>query len=373
MPASNSGSSLRQIAQELDLSIAAVSMALRGHPEISRSTIERVTALAAKVGYRTNPLLQSVMSHVRSASVRRMWLNFAFVWLDATPQSVRTNPFQAQTIRSVTGRARQLGLHLEQFYLTEAGMTAQRLEQILLARGISGMIFSPSATILKVDLAIDWSKFSVVVMGNVPWSQNFQRSGHNHYRGMCLALEEVARLGYRRPAIVLKENLNERAERTPEAAFLTHHPLPSEAAALVFRLGGNRDKETTGFHQWTTKLRPDCLLFPFMDGFSPSLDGISIGKRHFHAGLDLAVADGTAGIHYAFEAVGSKAVDLLITQMLHNERGIQTQAQTVLADGTWQDGPSLPPLPPGPKEPDRRRFAAGRRRSGRRSSAARGE
>jgi len=333
--------SLKQLAQECGLSVAGVSMALRGHPRVSAATRARVQALAERRGYRTNPLLRSVMSHVRSASSHRSWINIAFVWIEATPKSVRTDPFQQQTIHSVQQRAEQLGLRLEQFFLSEPGMTPARLEKILLARGISGVIFSPSSHIPNVRLPFDWSRFAVVIIGNTPWTPEFHRAAHHHYQGMRTALVEVDRLGYRRPGAVLMQNLNERARRTPEAAFLTHHPSPTQAAKLIFRITGPR--ATSDFRKWLASAKPDCLLFPFFEGFTPDLGGIHLANRHPHAALDIFTAEGIAGMHQDFEAIGTNAIDLLMTQLLHNDRGVPRRAKFVLAEGIWVGAPSLPP------------------------------
>ena len=338
---SESHPSLKQIAKSCGLSIAAVSMALRGHSRISKETTRKVRLAAEKAGYRTNPLIRSVMSHVRSASNKRSWINIAFVWLEATPKSIRSDPFQIQTIQSVRKRTEALGLKLDQFFLKDPGMTPERLEKILLARGISGIIFSPSSYIPNVRLPITWSNFSVVIIGNTPWTPEFHRAGHHHYQGMRSALTEVERLGYRRPGAVMMQNLNERARRTPEAAFLTHHPDPAAASDLIFRITGPH--ATGDFKRWLSRARPDCLLFPFFEGFTPDLGGIHLANNYPHAALDIFMAGGIAGLHQDFEAIGENAVDLLMTQLLHNDRGVPRRPKIVLAEGSWQGAPSLPP------------------------------
>jgi len=342
MASPGSAPSLKELAHECGLSVAGVSMALRDHPRVSAATRARVQALAERRGYRTNPLLRSVMSHVRSANSHRSWINIAFVWLEATTKTVRSDPFQRQTIHSVQQRAEQLGLRLEQFFLSEPGMTAARLEKILVARGISGVIFSPSSHIPNVRLPFDWSRFAVVIMGNTPWTPEFHRAAHHHYQGMRTALVEVERLGYRRPGAVVMQNLNERARRTPEAAFLTHHPSPTQAAKLIFRITGPR--ATSDFRKWLASTKPDCLLFPFFEGFTPDLGGIHLAHHHPHAALDIFAGEGIAGMHQDFEAIGTNAIDLLMTQLLHNDRGVPRRSKFVLAEGNWVGAPSLPPI-----------------------------
>jgi len=178
-------------------------------------------------------------------------------------------------------------------------------------------------------------------MGNTPWTPEFHRAAHHHYQGMRTALAEVDRLGYRRPGVVVMQNLNERARRTPEAAFLTHHPAPKQAPHLIFRISG--PKATSDFKKWLLRTKPDCLLFPFFEGYTPDLGGIRLEGKHPHAALDIFVPKGIAGMHQDFEAVGANAVDLLMTQLLHNDRGVPRRPKIVLAEGEWRNAPSLPP------------------------------
>ncbi len=332
---------MRQIAAECGISVAAVSMALRGHPRISDETVVRVTEAAKRHGYRTNPLLRSVMSHVRAASAKKkMWLNIAFVWLEATPESVRSDPFESQTVRSVEERAAQLGLHLEQFFLSARGMSPKRLEQIILARGISGVIFSPSANIPNVELGFAWDKFSVVVIGNCPWSPEFHRAGHHHYRSMCRAITRIGQLGYIRPALILEEKRNERAWRTPEAGFLTHYPGDVDPRKMIFRMPDNK---LGSLKRWLKQSHADCLVFPFLDGWSADFKETQLGKRYPYAALDIFTPGDVSGIHWDFKTIGANAVDLLMNQLLHLERGVPARAHVVLAEGAWHPGSTLPP------------------------------
>ena len=52
--------SLKDLAQELGVSIATVSRALRNSPEIGMEMQEKVKALAKKLNYRPNPFAQSL-------------------------------------------------------------------------------------------------------------------------------------------------------------------------------------------------------------------------------------------------------------------------------------------------------------------------
>ena len=54
---------LKELARLLNLAPSTVSRALKGHPDISKSTQERVKALAKKWHYRPNALAMGLRNH----------------------------------------------------------------------------------------------------------------------------------------------------------------------------------------------------------------------------------------------------------------------------------------------------------------------
>lgn len=71
---------LRDIARELDVSHATVSLALRDHARISVETRLRVRMKADEMGYRQDPML-SALSHYRSAR-REIPRQTALAWIN---------------------------------------------------------------------------------------------------------------------------------------------------------------------------------------------------------------------------------------------------------------------------------------------------
>ena len=54
---------LKDIAEKADLSVAAVSMALKNHRSLPTDTIDRVKALADEMGYAPDPALSALAAH----------------------------------------------------------------------------------------------------------------------------------------------------------------------------------------------------------------------------------------------------------------------------------------------------------------------
>jgi len=79
---------LKDLAAELGLSVAAVSMALRNHRKIAAATRERVKAKAAELGYRPDPTLRALADYrTRRRAAARRWNRVALV-----PPALREDP-----------------------------------------------------------------------------------------------------------------------------------------------------------------------------------------------------------------------------------------------------------------------------------------
>jgi len=344
MPSNQNTPSLKQIAFECGISVAAVSMALRGHPRISKTTIKKVKASAKSIGYRTNPLIRSVMSLVRfSKYSKKNWITIGFIWLEDTPESLSKNYFFTKLIESFIKRAYGLGLNVEQFFLKQEGMSVQRLQKILLARGITGIVFSPSKTSATVKLSFEWNRFTTVIIGHTPWEPEFNRVGHYQYSGMRRTLQNVFNAGYKRPALIILKNQNEQSLKIQESTFLANYPDSREGLKLVCQV--DESMHISGLKKWLIKMVPDCLIIPSVEVLLNRKDLAGLLRSYPHASLDVYSGMDVAGIIQDFNAVGINAVDLIITQLLHNDVGVPIRPKVVmLAEGEWYFGKSLPKL-----------------------------
>ncbi|MGN6724829.1 MAG: LacI family DNA-binding transcriptional regulator [Tepidisphaeraceae bacterium] len=71
--------SLRDVAREAKVSVATVSMAINGHPRISRATSTRIQRLVDRMGYQPNRLAQSLSSkHTNVVAIMLPALRHAF-------------------------------------------------------------------------------------------------------------------------------------------------------------------------------------------------------------------------------------------------------------------------------------------------------
>ena len=335
MPPRKSIITIKDVAADAGLSLATVSYALRNDPKIPACTRTRVQAVARNLGYRPNPRVASLMAHIRGARKRAFAEHIAFVWVHTSPLQSGSDPFLRQVFQAARERAEQAGFALEEFWTSERGMTDRRLEQIIRARGIIGVVLSPVTTDeATITLDWDWGSFAAAVIGNVTWTPELHHAGHHHYLGMRMALRELANLGCKRPAALIEHETNERAKRAWEAAFLTHHPTPSRARALTRVI---RPDETFDARAWLAAQRPDALIVSSMTLFDTFRLRAACRDLNLPA-VTLHWNDGTrgvGGIDQCYDRIAAHAVDLVIAQLNSNEIGVPDLPRIMLFQGRW--------------------------------------
>lgn len=163
---------LKSLAEELGITPAAVSMALRNHPRISEATRKRAQALAKKRGYVPNPALR----RQGSLGKRRGWEGMPVALI------LQQNPAHGAGISDYTTRveeaARRFGYKLQVHHLHET--PTARLAQVLYARGVEAVLLGPifEKTFIRI---FPWERYSVVAL----------EAGH--YRPPChLVMSDIA-------------------------------------------------------------------------------------------------------------------------------------------------------------------------------------
>lgn len=336
-PAAQPVITLETIAARAGVAKASVSCALRNHPKIPDATRQRIQQVARELGYRPNPRVSTLMAHIRRAHTREHAERIAFVWMHTSRAEARRDPFLRLVYRGATERAHQMGFKLEQFFTSDAGMTDQRLEQILRARRIVGVVFSPVMTDEStLHLKWEWRHFAAAVIGNVTWTPELHHAGHHHFLAMRMALLELTRLGRRRPVALIEATSSERGKHAWEAAFLAHHPEPAAARWSLMQVLARDDASNVG--AWVRKARPDALIVSTTDLLE--LRGVRAVARSLRLPIltlywSERTARGIGGIDQCYDRVGGHAVDLVVAQLNTNETGAPDLPRIMLFPGRW--------------------------------------
>ena len=75
----NSRPNMQQIADAVGFSKSAVSLALRNDPRLPVATRQRIQSIAEKMGYRRNPVVDSLMTQLRAGRQPRFLANLGLV------------------------------------------------------------------------------------------------------------------------------------------------------------------------------------------------------------------------------------------------------------------------------------------------------
>lgn len=331
------------IARALKISQSTVSVALRGGPRVARRTREAVQRKAAELGYRPDPHLEALARYRRSSKSARFVAKLA--WLTNYParDSWRGHT-SAQYHRGALQRAQQLGYELETFWMAEPGLNPARLKQILLTRGIRGLLLSPQVS-SGVKLDFDFSDFAAVTFGYTLSAPAMHLVSNHQYRSMALAVRRLLELGYKRVGVALVRSVDARVDHNFIGGYLsTVHTTPGLPLIPPFECDEfNADR----FGAWHRQMQPDALvlgdvLVDPVRKWARQM-GKSLPRDLALAGLDIGHGKrGLAGIDQRSEAIGAAACDVLAGSLGRFEYGLPTVPLRVLIEGVWVDGASAP-------------------------------
>jgi LacI family transcriptional regulator len=338
---------LRDLAAALNISAATVSRALRNHPNTALETRRQVQATARKMGYRGNPALATVMSHVRTlprVAYRETlgWIN-AFDHADFFTDSRLGSPEYCHNLYAgAAERAEQLGYKLDTFWLNEPAMRKRRITDILSARGIRGLVIPPMPEPAGLR-SFDWSAFATVALSYTIKRPEFHRVVPDHHHNIQLILRTLRHRGYHRIGLLIPPRFDERQANQLRSTFYFYQknlPLPDRIPVLLCKATHTEEQGAL----WLKKNRPDAVIT--LGGFRHLRD-LDIGDKAYSQNLGVVLI-GYATTDRGFSSldenprlIAATAVDHLAGQLNRNERGIPSHSQTVLIKGTWVEGETL--------------------------------
>lgn len=330
---------IKQIAEKAGVSIATVSMALRRSPKIRAATAERVRELALALGYRPNPLVSALMARIRESSPSREQVAIGAIYLGADERRAPNAAFLAEIFAGAVERAESLGFRLALFRSGEKGLTMRRLREILLSRGIHGLIVLPSSD-LDLKLELDWSHFAAVAIGYSLVEPSLHRVVPDHFQALLEAFEQLGRHGYRRIGLIMDTGTDLRVRHKWAALLEWHNSRNDPALRVPLCLVPEITRET--FLAWFDRHRPDVVVSPrqwvaeWMEA-----EGLSLPQDVGFAHLNWTERSAPcSGIDQRSAMLGAAAVESVVAQLHRNERGLPTVAQTLAIEGKWVDGPT---------------------------------
>jgi DNA-binding LacI/PurR family transcriptional regulator len=334
---------LSTIAAEVGVSIFTVSLALRNSQRVAASTREQVRVAAERLGYKPNPMVSALMTSIRNRRSANCRCSIALLVAQDDPQWEGQHRFIRDIRDGGARRARELGYSFTTLQMAAAKHRPARMQQILEARGIDGVILAPLPEHGYV-LGLDWAKLAYVAVGFTFDEAPANRVAVNLYRTTRLAIEAVEQRGFKRIGMVMHKRLLGAVEDVLLACYLAYAYQRHGQVAVPPLLLDEAEITPERVIPWVKKHKVDAIL-----GFRGAIPdwlreaGFAVGSEVGFAHLDCSPRSSRfAGIDQRMPDLGSMAVDLLIEQIQNNQRGVPAIPKLVEIDGDWRDGATMP-------------------------------
>jgi DNA-binding LacI/PurR family transcriptional regulator len=339
---------MAQIAAEAGVSKNTVSLALRGDRQVTEETRQRIEEISQRLGYQRNPLMSHLMAVLRQQHPVSYRYNLALVNAHRDPNAFTRNPTVPEYVQGCLRRAKVRGYRFDEFWIHDPALTGPRLDRILRSRGIRGLIIIGlfSDQHLPETFRTIWENYPAVVTGVRTTDPSLPFACVDHHEVIFDAMENVRRLGYRRPGLVLQERIDRLIDGRFSAAFqVAQEGMAKKNIVPPFAYADDDIPRLQGFREWIETYEPDVILtlHPNVRDWLQSMgktapDDIGLVALEVHR----KCAD-WAGMNQHNDIAGEAAVDMVGTLMQTNEFGGATPPRATLIGGTWVDGLTVCP------------------------------
>lgn len=347
----------REIAKALGITQAAVSLALRGDRSISADLRQKVRDTAERMGYHQHAYANALMSQIRSG--KKLCAKGVVGLLVETRSQKDWYEVESYRIfhQGVVHRGRELGFRVESFFLREPGMSAERIDQILHTRGITGIILAPPYHGNR-SLNLQWNRYAAIGVGFGWEEQELNRVVYDNLQNFITAFNELRRLGYKRIGTVLGETFtygNRYGTKWYTGYLECQNGIPAKERIPVFAgdnqpgesrvpvfAGGSGKAAMAQFRDWFSKWKPDVILT--LTG--KEKEWLDAMKLSVPQDVGLACLSQPADSRYARidekgDVVGATALELVAAQIARNEFGPPFHPKATMIEGRWVPGNTL--------------------------------
>ncbi len=329
---------IKDIARAAGVSTATVSLALRHHPRISQETTRKIAALAKKMNYRPDPMLQALNKRRWRNVQRETYCNIAFVTWFPNEQKLFDDEFHGAAWKGAAQRAEAMGYAMRPFCVNTDPETQKRQVRKLLAQGVRGLLIGGNYKSIP-RLHFDWSKFASITIGLNLKAPRFHTVRFDHRADMETACRELRHRKYKRVGFCVLRSVDIREEHVWRSTFLfqSEHEVFEHTSVKVLE---RTDQNIT---DWIKDETLDAVIF--WDSYlldSLIKQGLKIPEDVGFVSLRVG-ENGESGMIKDGTSLGARAFDLLNLQIQTGMWGIPEIATNLQVPAVWQDGKTLRP------------------------------
>lgn len=347
---------LRDVAAKAGVHHTTASRALKNDVRVNPETLARIKAIAEQLGYMPDPMLASLNAYRHASRASQYHGTVGWITNFSTRAGWRDSDCYQLYFKGASEQLMRQGYRLDEFWLREPSMTAGRSSQVLLHRGIRGLLICPLG-ISRGHLSLQWGRFSSVTFG-----YSLVRPQHHlftaaHYRAMIIGMRKLRALGYRRIGMVTDHEFDERMDRMWTAAYRAELPALPGSQSVPICLLPTIPRSASGVYDrmvvdWYRKHRPEAIISPSTPVYEWLTEaGCRVPDEVAVVSLSLHKEGAVAGIIESSEEIGRAAADFLVGMLQRGEYGIPAIARRVLLEGHWFEGKTVCPGGPAAHRP----------------------
>lgn len=331
---------LRDVARQLGVSHTTVSRALRNDPEISKTMRERVQSISREMGYKPDPMLHALAHYRRGKS--KTSISSELAWINHWPNPKKLRSFKEFNLywKGAFEEAERCGFRLEEFVL-DKNLSPVRLEKILRARNIRGILLPPRGDTAPDYGDFNWDDFCIVRFGHSITFPHTHLVTSDQLTDGLLGYENIWRNGYRRIGLATSAKMHTRFSAGFLYSQLKWNPDLKISTLVLSQDDHGEDRRLLS--SWLKKNKPDAVLTDVSE-MHDLLKTIGYLVPRDIGLATTSVLDGNAdaGIDQNSQEIGKVAIQLLISLVNHHEIGIPKICREVLVEGRWVNGSTLP-------------------------------
>lgn len=336
---------MRDIAKAVGVSVSAVSLAMKNSPRVSKEVREQIEKKMVEMGYQPDPILKALCHYRRSKTTMPIGAELAWINCWPNPKELRSYREFELYWQGAYEEAKRSGFRLEEFRLQEFE-SFPRLEKILRARNINGILIPPHGTLWPANWhEFQWEHFCIVRFGHSVTQPRVHLVTSDQLTDGMIAFESIWNRGYRRIAYVTTRDTTIQGTRFSAGFLMGQLKVAAKSRLYPLLMSDKRNlkEDREQLAPWLRKTRPDAI-FTDCPALHRALAGCGYEIPRDVALAATSVLDGgaTAGIDQNSKDIGKASIQLLISLINHNERGIPGICRELLIEGSWVDGDTLP-------------------------------
>ncbi len=337
---------MSDIGREAGVSKNTVSLALRNDPQIPETTRERIQQIAHRMGYQRNPVVAHLMAQLRSEQLGGVHASLALINASEDRKAFSNHPTIPVYVEGCKRRAQHMGYNLDTFWLHDPELNGTRLNRILKARGIRGIVLVGlmKSNRLPDRFAETWQTYPCVVTGVRTRKPSLPFACTDHHIIVLRAFEQAVELGYKRPGLVLDSTIDQLVEGRFTAGYITgQNSLPAKQRLSPFHNVTEAKEKPLLFKKWLEKEKPDVIFTLYnvvktwLHEFGYKVpDDVGLIQLEWRADRPE-----WAGMNQHNDRSGEAAIDMLISMIHSGENSAPPFPRASLIGGTWIDGKTV--------------------------------